>query len=97
MDFKKSMQDIFEKGIEVSKKTYEKAKELGEMGIQQMEIKTLEHKMAKKIGELGTFVYTHFTKNDTPLKKDAKGLPEIMNEIKGIEDKIKEKEKELKK
>ena len=97
MDFKKSMQEIFEKGTEVSKKTYEKAKELGEMGIQQMEIKTLEHKMAKKIGDLGTLVYSHFIKKDTPLEKKTKGVPEILTEIKSIEDKIKEKEKELKK
>ena len=96
MDFKDTIQGILERGVEISKKTYDKAKELGEMGIQQIEIKTLEHKMAKKTGELGTIAYTHFKKADTALNKNSKGIPEIIKEISSLQDKIKKLEKELK-
>jgi hypothetical protein len=48
MVINKTVQKILDKGIELSKKTYEKAKELGEIGLIQVEIITLQHKMAKK-------------------------------------------------
>jgi hypothetical protein len=96
MVIKKTVQDIFDKGIELSKKTYEKAKELGEIGLIQVEIITLQHKMAKKIGQLGTLTYNHLLKEKTALRKDTKGVPAILKEIKDIEQKIKQKEKELK-
>ena len=96
MVINKTVQEIFDKGIELSKKTYEKAKELGEIGLIQVEIITLQHKMAKKIGQLGTLTYNHLLKEKTALRKDTKGVPAIMKEIKDIEQKIKQKEKELK-
>jgi hypothetical protein len=96
MVINKTVQEIFDKGIELSKKTYEKAKELGEIGLIQVEIITLQHKMAKKIGQLGTLTYNHLLKEKTALRKDTKGVPAILKEIKDIEQKIKQKEKELK-
>ena len=96
MEIKKAMQDIFDKGLELSKKTYDKAKELGEIGITQVEIITLQHKMAKQIGRLGTIAYNHLSKEKTALKKDTKGVPALLKEIKDTEQKIKLKEKELK-
>ena len=94
MDLKKTMQNIFEKSVDLSKKAFEKAKEAGEIGIKQIEIKTLEHKIAKKIGELGSIAFDHFQKEKTPLEKEDKGIPDIIKEIKNLEQKIKEKEKE---
>jgi len=96
MVMKKTIQDIFDIGIELSKKTYEKAKELGEIGFIQVEIIMLQHKMAKKIGQLGTLTYNHLLKEKAALRKDTKGVPTILKEIKDIEQKIKQKEKELK-
>ena len=96
MEFKKTMQEIFDKGTDLSKKTYEKAKELGELGITQVEIITLQHKMARQIDKLGTIAYNHLSKEKTSLRKDTKGVPSLMKEIKDIEQKIKLKEKELK-
>jgi len=96
MEFKKTMQDIFDKGLDLSKKTYEKAKELGEIGVTQVEIVTLQHKMAKQISKLGTIAYNHLSKERTSLRKDTRGVPLLMKEIKNIEQKIKLKEKELK-
>jgi hypothetical protein len=97
MDIKNTMQEIFDKGLDLSKKTYEKAKELGEMGITQVEIVTLQHKMAKEIGKLGTIAYRNFSKEKASLKKDARGVPTLMKKINNIEQKIKIKEKDLKK
>jgi hypothetical protein len=97
MDIKNTMQEIFDKGLDLSKKTYEKAKELGEMGITQVEIVTLQHKMAKQISKLGTIAYRHFSKENKSLKKDTRGVPGLMKEINNIEQQIKLKEKELKK
>ena len=96
MAMKKTIQEIFDVGIELSKRTYEKAKELGEIGLIQVEIITLQHKMAKKIGQLGTLTYNHLLKEKAALRKDTKGVPAILKEIKDIEQKIKQKEKELK-
>jgi hypothetical protein len=96
MEIKKAMQEIFDKGIELSKKTYEKARELGEIGMAQVEIITLQHKMAKQIGKLGTIAYRHLSKETTAMKKDTKGVPALLKEIKDIEQKIKLKEAELK-
>ena len=96
MELKTTLQSIFEKSIDLSKKAFEKAKEAGEIGIKQIEIKTLEHKIAKKIGELGTIAFDHFTKEKTPLEKDDKGIPDIIKEIKNLEQKIKVKEQEQK-
>lgn len=96
MAINKTVQKILDVGIELSKRTYEKAKELGEIGLIQVEIITLQHKMAKKIGQLGTLTYNHLLKEKAVLRKDTKGVPAIMKEIKDIEQKIKQKEKELK-
>lgn len=96
MVINKTVQEIFDKGIELSRKTYEKAKELGEIGLIQVEIIMLQHKMAKKIGQLGTLTYNHLLKEKAVLRKDTKGVPAIMKEIKDIEQIIKQKEKELK-
>lgn len=96
MEIKKAMQDIFDKGLELSKKTYDKAKELGEIGITQVEIIALQHKMAKQIGKLGTIAYKHLSKETTALKKDTRGVPTLLKKIKNMEQKIKHKEKELK-
>ena len=68
MVMKKTIQNIFDIGIELSKKTYEKAKELGEIGFIQVEIIMLQHKMAKKIGQLGTLTYNHSTKKMRRIK-----------------------------
>ncbi|HNQ19223.1 MAG: hypothetical protein WBK44_04135 [Smithellaceae bacterium] len=97
MDIKITMREIFDKGLDLSKKTYEKAKEFGEMGITQVEIVTMQHKMAKEIGKLGTIAYRHFSKEKTSLKKDARGVPTLVKKIYNIEQKIKLKENELKK
>ena len=94
MELKETLQSIFEKSVDLSKKAFEKAKEAGEIGIKQIEIKTLEHKIAKKIGELGAIAFDHFLKEKTPLEKESKGIPDILKEIKNLEQKIKEKEKE---
>ena len=96
MVINKTVQKILDKGIELSKKTYEKAKELGEIGLIQVEIITLQHKMAKKIGQLGTLTYNHLLKEKAALRKDTKGVPAILKEIKDIGQRIKQKEKELK-
>lgn len=96
MVINKTVQEIFDKGIELSRKTYEKAKELGEIGLIQVEIIMQQHKMAKKIGQLGTLTYNHLLKEKAVLRKDTKGVPAIMKEIKDIEQIIKQKEKELK-
>jgi hypothetical protein len=96
MVINKTVQQIFDKGIELSKKTYEKAKELGEIGLIQVEIIALQHKMAKKIGQLGTLTYNHLLKEKAALRKDTKGVPAILKEIKDLGQKIKQKEKELK-
>ncbi len=96
MPVKKTVQNIFDMGIELSKKTYEKAKELGEIGLIQVEIIMLQHKMAKKIGQLGTLTYNHLLKEKAVLRKDTKGVPAILKELKATEQKIKQKEKELK-
>jgi hypothetical protein len=97
MDIKITMQEIFDKGLDLSKKTYEKAKELGEMGITQVEIVTLQHKMPKQITKLVTIANRHFYKENTSLKKDARGVPGLMKEINNIDQQIKLKEKELRK
>lgn len=96
MELKATLQSIFEKSVDLSKKALEKAKEAGEIGIKQIEIKTFEHKIAKKIGELGTIAFDHFTKEKTSLEKETKGIPDILKEIKNLEQKIKEKEEEIK-
>lgn len=96
MEFKKTLQDIFDKSLELSKKGFEKAKEAGAIGIKQLEIKTVEHKIAKKIGELGAIAFDHFIKVKTPLEKDSKGIPDILKTINDLEQSIKQKEKELK-
>jgi hypothetical protein len=96
MEIKSTLQSILEKSLDLSKKAIEKAKEAGEIGIKQIEIKTLEHKITKKIGELGTIAFDHFLKEKTPLEKESQGIPEILKEIKNLEQKIKEKEEEIK-
>ena len=96
MELKATLQNIFEKSIDISKKAIEKAKEAGEIGIKQIEIKTFEHKIAKKIGELGTIAFEHFIKEKIPLEKESKGIPGILQEVKSLQQKIKEKEQEIK-
>jgi hypothetical protein len=96
MEVKKTLQGIFDKSLELSKIGFEKAKEAGAIGLKQIEIKTIEHKIAKKIGELGTIAFDHFTKEKTSLEKESKGIPDILKAINNFEQNIKEKEKELK-
>lgn len=96
MEIKKTVQNIFDKGLELSKKTYDKARGFGGIGIAQVEIIALKHKMAKQTGKLGTLAYKHLSKKTTALKKDTKGVPALLKEIKDIKQKIKLKEKELK-
>ena len=89
MEIKKTMQDIFDKGLELSKKTYDKARKFGETGIAQVEIIALQHKMEKQTGKLGALAYKHLSKETTALKKDTKGVPALLKEIKNIKQKIK--------
>lgn len=96
MEIKKTMQNIFDKGLELSKKMYDKARGFGGIGIAQVEIIALQHKMAKQTGKLGALAYKHLSKKTTALKKDAKGVPALLKKIKDIKQKIKLKEKELK-
>src|SRR4030067_575560 len=77
MEIKKTMQDIFDKGLELSKKTYDKERKFGETGIAQVEIIALQHKMEKQTGNLGHFAY-----NQLPKKQKIADLEQVAEEIK---------------
>ncbi|MFQ3620634.1 MAG: hypothetical protein SNJ78_06790 [Spirochaetales bacterium] len=98
MDFNQRLQEVFDKGISVSKdilqKAKEKAQELGEKGLLKLEIKHLEDQASQLLGRLGVETYNAFVSGKKTLSRTAT-IESLINEIEKIKKLIDEKEKKL--
>ncbi len=100
MAISKKMQDVFKKGVEVSKdlasKAGAKAKELGEMGMLKLEIFQLRSRTDKLTSKLGSEVYSSFVdKNASSVNKDVPEIAELVKEIGRLRSTIEQKEKDF--
>ncbi len=101
MSFWKSMEEIVNQGLSVSREVWGKAKEkamdLGDKGILKYEIMQLEKEASNKFFELGTKVYEILVKeNKNTVSKSTAGVKELILEIKKLEETVNRKENELK-
>jgi len=102
MNFKERMEKLIEKGITTSKEVFEvakeKTKEIKEKTVLKTEIRRLEREAHKKLAQLGSSVYEILVlKGQSTVSKGTADIKPVLEEIKIIEKKIEETEKELKK
>ena len=102
MSFKERMEKIINQGLAVSKEVLDKAKtkskDLADKGVLKYEIMQLEKNEGKKFMELGGKVYELLVRdNKNTVSKSTAEIKELLLELKDLEDRIEEKEVELKK
>jgi hypothetical protein len=99
MDFNQRLQDLFDKGINVSRdlllKAKDKAQDLGEKGLLKLEIKQLEDQASQFIGKLGMEAYNCFSSGKKTLSRNGTG-DSIVREIESTKKLFEEKEERLK-
>jgi hypothetical protein len=99
MDFNQRLQDLFDKGINVSRdlllKAKDKAQDLGEKGLLKLEIKQLEDQASQFIGKLGMEAYNCFSSGKKTLSRNGT-VDSIVREIERTKKLIEEKEERLK-
>ncbi len=98
MDFNQRLQDIFDKGISLSKevlsKAKDKAQELGEKGLLKLEIKHLEDQASQLFGRLGIEAYHAFAAGKKSFSRNAT-VESLVQEIERTKKLIEEKEQRL--
>ena len=101
MAFWGKVQEVLDKGIDISKdvfdKVSEKAKELGEKGKLNFELFQLESQVSKKLSQMGAKTYELLMKEQAEsVTKDSPGIKELVAELLKLQAKIDEKETALK-
>ena len=101
MDLWERVRGGLEKGLSTSRdilgKAGEKARDLGEMGIVSLEIRQTEHKIAKKVAQLGTIVYEALARHgESSVMKDNREVADCLEEIERLEQQVAEKEATMK-
>lgn len=98
MDFNQRLQDLFDKGISLSKdvlsKAKDKAQELGEKGLLKLEIKHLEDQASQLLGKLGVEAYNAFAAGKKTLSRSAT-IESLVQEIEKTKRLIEEKEQRI--
>ncbi|MCL1837324.1 MAG: hypothetical protein FWG46_07245 [Treponema sp.] len=99
--FSEKMMDLLDQGVAASKefaiKAGAKAQDIGERGILMVEIKQLENKAKKMLGQLGNEVYRAFVEhNQETLDRNAPEVQTIIKELSDVRDALEQKETELK-
>jgi hypothetical protein len=101
MTFSDKMKELFSKGIEGSKEFFakagEKARDLSEMGVLQVEIQMLKSQAAKIAAELGMNVYASMVeRGDESITREDPGIQDSLDKLKKLDADIDEKEERLK-
>lgn len=100
MDFWDRMKVAMEKGLDGSRellgKAKDRAQDLGERGVLRLEIMQLENQAEKLIGKLGARTYEALVKEKRlQVDRDTEGVTELIGEIDGVRERIREKEAAL--
>ena len=100
MVFSDRMRQLLDQGVVASKefaaKAGAKAQDLGERGILMVEIKQLEGKAKKLLGQLGTEVYRLFAEcNQDSIERDTPEIQATMTELSSLRETLEQKETEL--
>ena len=100
MNFFDRMKNVINQGLEMSKDALnvaaEKAKEMGERGVLRYEISKLEKDVEKNLALIGTNVYNLLVKQGKDsVNKDTTEIKQLLDEVKSLEGKITEREKQL--
>ena len=99
--FSEKMMDLLDQGMAASKefaiKAGAKAQDIGERGILMVEIKQLENKAKKLLGQLGNEVYRAFAeRSQETVDRNAPEVQIIMKELSSVREALEQKETELK-
>jgi len=100
MDFWDRVKTTIDKGLDSSREVLGRARDtaqdLGERGVLRVEIMQLENQAEKLVGKLGAVAFeTLVVEKQDQLTKDAGGVRELIEEINGVQTRIKEKERLL--
>jgi hypothetical protein len=101
MSFTEKIQNKIMDGFKVTRDALsdaaEKAKELGQKGILQFEMKKLDKQIENKLAILGSEVYSlFFEKNQKTISKDTAEINDLLSQINKMEKEIDQKEIEFK-
>lgn len=99
MDFMQRLQDGLNKGLNVSRdlfgKAKDKAQELGEKGVLKVEIMQLEDQAAKLMGKLGALAFESFCEGRDSMERSAE-VDALVREIEDVKGLVEAKERQLK-
>ena len=112
MTFSERMRELLDQGMAASKEMLDqglaasrefaikagaKAQDLGERGVLMIEIKRIENKAERVLGQLGNEVYRMFAeRNQETVGQNAPEIQPIMEELAKLKDALDQKENELK-
>lgn len=100
MNFTQKIQNKIMEGFKVTRDALgdaaEKAKELGQKGVLQFEIKKMENQIENKLAILGSNVYSLFYEKDQKtITRDTSEIHDLLVEINKMEEEIDQKEIEF--
>ena len=112
MTFSERMKELLDQGMAVSKEMLDqgiaaskefaikagaRAQDLGERGVLMVEIKRLEYRAEKLLGQLGNEVYRAFTeRGQEAVERNMPEIQTIMEDISKLKETLEQKESELK-
>lgn len=96
MSLWEQVEGIINETVNLSKQAFEKARELGSITKKEFEIKGLQSQVQKAYTRMGAYLHQHFSEErDTPLTAADGKIAAFLQELAGIDARIKEKEAEL--
>lgn len=100
MNFTERMKEIMKKSFEntlsLMEKASEKARELGEKGILNLELNKLEKDVERKFALVGSEVYSILIENNQQtISKNTPEIKDVLMEIKKLEELMLKKQQEL--